>query len=242
MAISKQFLMWIKLNLPGLEKEEMFPYNLPIIKNTKEIEFHDKVTFFIGENGTGKSTILEAIAIKLGLNPEGGSKNFIFETKKTHSDLHENIILSKGAKTPKSSYFFRAETFYNLASNIEDLNIGSYYSDRESLHKLSHGEAYMSLIQNRFFKEGLYLLDEPESALSPTRQLTLLREIHELCENGSQFIIATHSPIIMAYPNSIIYCFDNGVIRNIEYEHTEHYAVTKHFIKDYKRMMNDLFQ
>jgi predicted ATPase len=239
--MKNQFLNEILINIKD-ENRESYPYNLKILNNISTISFHDKITFFVGENGSGKSTILEALVVCLGLNPEGGSKNFNFKTVDTHSELARNIKLVKGIKPIKNSYFVRAETFYNLSSNIDELGLGHYYSDNLSIHKLSHGEAFISLFENRFWSEGLYLLDEPEAALSPTRQLALLKILSDLIKDGSQFIIATHSPILMAFPDSKIYSFDNENIQNIKYENTEHYNITKYFMNNYKLMIKDLLK
>jgi predicted ATPase len=242
--IQKNFLREIKINLPKGESE--YPYNLPTVKNTKSILFNNNVTFFVGENGTGKSTLMEAIAIKLGLNPEGGSKNFTFETNKTHSNLCEYITLVRGVYRPKTSYFFRSESFYNLATNIDllDDNTGTLQEvyGGESLHGQSHGESFLSLFENRFYSNGLYILDEPEVALSPMRQLNLLKIMNDLCNAGSQFIIATHSPILMAFPNADIYSFDNQEIKQVNYEDTEHYNFTKYFLGNYKKYFKYLFE
>lgn len=212
-----------------------YPYDLEAVRALKEIELHPNVTFLIGENGTGKSTLLEAIAVAYGFNPEGGSKNFSFHTKETHSPLAEAIKLTKGVVQPKDGYFLRAESFYNVASNIDDLDqggggpllIASYGGI--SLHKQSHGESFMSLLLHRFGGKGVYILDEPEAALSPTRQLALLRRVHELVMADSQFIIATHSPILMSYPHAKILLVEEGY-REVPYEETEHVQVMKNFM------------
>jgi predicted ATPase len=217
-------------------KEQVnYPFNLEAVRALSEIELHPNVTFLVGENGSGKSTLLEAVAVAYGFNPEGGSKNFNFHTKETHSRLADDLKLSKGVIQPKDGFFLRAESFYNVASNIADLDqggggppiIGSYGG--VSLHKQSHGESFMALLLHRFGGNGLYILDEPEAALSPTRQLALLRRIHELVEADSQFIIATHSPILMSYPHAKILLVEDGY-REVPYEETEHVQVMKDFM------------
>lgn len=232
-----QFIRKIKLELDGINPKE-YPYCLKAVRELNELELHPNVTYIIGENGSGKSTLLEAIAVAFGFNPEGGSKNFNFSTEETHSVLSESLRLTKGVKKPSDGYFLRAESFYNVASNIEQLDreggfgppiIESYGGI--SLHEQSHGESFMSLLTYRFGGKGLYILDEPEAALSPTRQLALLRKLHELVMDDSQFIIATHSPIIMSYPNSTIYSLDDDY-KKIEYQETEHYRVMKDFINN----------
>lgn len=161
-----------------------YPFCLPVIRDLSGLEFHSKVTCFVGENGTGKSTILEAIATAYGFNPEGGTKNFNFSTKATHSVLYECIRLAKGIRRPKDGFFLRAESFYNVATNIDELDVTDSYGGI-SLHRQSHGEAFMSLLLNKFRGEGLYILDEPEAALSPIRQMTMLTRLHELAVQGS---------------------------------------------------------
>src|SRR5207249_3296277 len=188
-----------------------------------------KVTFFVGENGSGKSTLLEAIAIGSGLNPEGGSRNFNFATRASHSQLDQALRLAKTCRLPRDSYFLRAESFFNVASEIERLDrepggppiIGAYGG--KSLHEQSHGESFFALFRNRFRDNGLYLMDEPEAALSPKRQLEFLRLLHGYCTRGCQFVIATHSPIIMAYPDARIYLLDTEGIRASAFTETEHY-------------------
>jgi predicted ATPase len=193
----------------------------------------------VGENGSGKSTLLEAIAISWGFNAEGGSKNFNFSTQSTHSDLYKCLRLSKGTSQAKDGYFLRAESFYNVASEVKKLGVGDSYGDK-ALHDQSHGESFMSLVLNRFSGNGLYILDEPEAALSPSRQLALISRIHDLVSQNSQFIIATHSPILMAYPDSCIFVLEESGIKNIDYTETEHYQVTKEFINNYPKMLKIL--
>lgn len=218
-----------------------FPFTLPIIKNTKQIGFDKRVTFFFGENGTGKSTMLEGIAVAYGFNPEGGSKNFTFSTAKTHSDLFEHITIVKESY-PKTCFFLRAESFYNLASNIDylDENTGQILDNYGgvSLHDQSHGESFMSVFCNRFKNNGLYILDEPEAALSPMKQITLLKLISGFAKNNSQFIIASHSPILLALPDADIYSFDESRIKKIKYEETEHYIISKYFYLNRERYID----
>lgn len=224
-----------------------YPYNLEAVQALSEIELHPNVTFLVGENGTGKSTLLEAIAVAYGFNPEGGSKNFSFHTKETHSTLTESLRLVKGVVRAQDGYFLRAESFYNVASNIDDLDkgpggmplIASYGGI--SLHKQSHGESFMSLLLHRFGGKGLYVLDEPEAALSPTRQLALLRRLHELVLDDSQFIIATHSPILMSYPHAKILLVEEGYCE-VSYEETEHVQVMKDFMVCPERTLRHILQ
>jgi len=208
-----------------------------------EIRFTHDVTFFIGENGTGKSTLLEAIAVAYGFNAEGGTRNFNFSTNATHSPLYKNLTLSR-SKHAKDGFFLRAESFYNLATDIDRMDgedsfgpslIHSYGG--VSLHKQSHGESFLSLIQNRFGGNGLYILDEPEAALSPSRLLSLIASIDALVKKNSQFIIATHSPILMAFPKAMIYQLTDQGIETVEYRETDHYQLTRRFLEDPDRML-----
>jgi len=223
-----------------------YPFSLKVIKGFKQLDLHPKVTYIIGENGSGKSTLLEAIAIAYGFNPEGGTRNLSFETSASHSILHDYMRLVKGIRAPKDGFFLRAESFYNVASHIDAIDrygglgrpiIESYGG--VSLHKQSHGESFMSLMVHRFGGHGVYILDEPEAALSPTRQLAMLSRMHELIEEGSQFIIATHSPIVMGYPEAAIYLVDDGM-KQVDYEETEHYQVMKQFMNHREGMLKHL--
>ncbi|WP_426369422.1 AAA family ATPase [Pseudocolwellia sp. HL-MZ7] len=249
------YLQNVSLKLDRMMNFSSYPFNTLALKNFESIEFTEPVTFIIGENGSGKSTLIEAIATSYGFNPEGGSKNFSFDTRKSHSELHEFLRLSKSFCLPKDGFFLRAESFFNLATNIETLDKDPLDSSMylnlpkvidsfggESLHEQSHGESFMSLVVNRFFGHGLYILDEPEAALSPTRQLTLLARINQLCELQSQFIIATHSPILLAYPGAQIYQVTNSGLELTKYEDTEHYAITKSFLLNPERMLQELFK
>lgn len=238
-----QYLRSVEFKRSEIESFSIYPYCLPAIRNLSTLRFHPKVTFIVGENGTGKSTILEAIATAYGFNPEGGTKNFNFSSNDTHSDLYEHIRLIKGIIKPKDGFFLRAESFYNFATNVEDLNrespglFASYGG--HSLHEQSHGESFFAVFMNRFLGNGLYILDEPEAALSPSRQMSMLSRMHELIEQGSQFIIATHSPIIMAYPHALIYEIKKE-IQQVEYEETEHYQIMKSFMNNTDGMLKIL--
>ena len=242
------YLRSIHVKKDKIQSYEEYPFCLPVIRNLENLEFHPKVTFFVGENGTGKSTFLEAIAVAYGFNPEGGSKSFNFSSRDTHSELHDYIRVVKGIKRAKDSYFFRAESFYNLATTIDELDqeptggpriIDAY--GKRSLHEQSHGESFFAVFMNRFRGQGIYILDEPEAALSPSRQMSMLTRMDELLGTQSQFIIATHSPIIMAYPDSIIYEIrDDGTVTQVEYQQTEHYRIMKQFLNNTAGMLDIL--
>ncbi len=223
-----------------------YPFSLTAVKNLTELQLHPKVTFLVGENGTGKSTLLEAVAVAFGFNAEGGTRNFNFASRETHSCLNRYIRLIKGAIRPRDGFFFRAESFYNVASNIDDLDLAPSCSPPlkfsyggVSLHEMSHGESFFAVFLNRFGGNGLYILDEPEAALSPNRQMAMISRMHQLVNRNSQFIVATHSPIIMAYPDAFIYKVDDGYKR-VAYRETEHYQVTRAFLNDPERMLDIL--
>ncbi|CAM4036672.1 AAA family ATPase [Bacillus manliponensis] len=230
----------------ALKKEDIYsfssyPFSLPVIQSLDSLSFHPKVTYIIGENGTGKSTLLEAIAVASGFNAEGGTKNFNFSTHDSHSSLHEYLRLIKSAYKPDDGFFLRAESFYNVASYVDKVMAWDSYGGK-SLHEQSHGESFFSLFMNRFSGNGLYILDEPEAALSPMRQLSMLTRMHELVDENSQFIIATHSPILMAYPNSRIYYLEHDGMREVTLEETEHYQTMKLFFDNKDRLFHHLFQ
>lgn len=218
----------------------LYPWNIPAVRKLGKLTFHPDVTFLVGENGSGKSTVLEAIALASGFPPEGGNKNVRFQTTESTSPLHRDLRLVKSHGHPTDGYFLRAESFFNVATYLDE--IGVAYGDR-SLHHQSHGESFMTLLTQKLRGRGLYLLDEPEAALSPTRQLAALAAIHRLVRNQSQFIIATHSPILMAYPGAGILQFDESGISPVNYEETEHYAVTLDFLNHYpgriRRLLED---
>jgi predicted ATPase len=224
--------------------EQSYLSNLPLVKwllKAEKLDFKREVTFFAGENGTGKSTLIEAIAIGAGFNPEGGSKNFTFSTRQTSSDLHQYLTLSRSAHE-KDGFFLRAESFYNVATQVEDLELNLDGYGGRSLHAQSHGESFMALVQNRFRGNGIYILDEPEAALSPSRQMCLLTEIKRLVDKQSQFIIATHSPILLAYPDATIYQISGDSLQKVAYRESENYRITKQFLEQPERMLHYLFK
>lgn len=218
-----------------------YPFNIPAVRHLEEmgsLTLEKPVTFFVGENGTGKSTLIEAIAVAMGFNGEGGSRDFFFSTQDTHSELCDYLTIGKST-WPKDGFFLRAESFYNTASYLEQNSTLARYGG-VSFHEQSHGESFLALAMNRFEGNGLYILDEPESALSPQRLMSLLVVIDELVKNNSQFIIATHSPILMAYPNADILEFSEQGIHKVGYRETEHYKITKQFIDMPERMVKYL--
>lgn len=224
------------------------PFSLSLIKNLKEIRFPTQVTFFVGENGTGKSTLLEAIAYKAGFGLEGGSRNIHFTASEKNTylpaqQLAESLTLSWRRK-PKDGYFFRAESFYNVATHLDTVGWGVLDSyGGKSLHAQSHGESFFSFFSNRLGAGGFFILDEPEAALSPQRQLAFLSIIHQLCtaNPSTQFIIATHSPLLLAYPGATIYSCDGDQLETISYTETQHYQITKRFLHDPERFLHHLF-
>jgi predicted ATPase len=241
-----RYVREVQLRRDRVESFEAYPFSLPAVRNLEGIPLHPAVTFLIGENGSGKSTLMEAIAVAWGFNPEGGTKNFRFGTRASHSVLHQYIRLVKGVTRPRDGFFLRAESFFNVATEIEHLDanvdehgpltinsppVVNYYGGR-SLHEQSHGESFFALMLERFGGNGLYVLDEPEAALSPSRQLAMIARIHQLVEKRSQFIIATHSPILMAYPNAWIYQIGSGGLARAALEETEHFVVAKRFLND----------
>ena len=247
--IKNRYISNVKMATPPAA--DSYLASLPAVRclsSMGQLSFDAPVTFFVGENGTGKSTLLEAIAVSYGFNPEGGTRNFNFSTQDSHSSLYEHIQLGID-DYPKDGYFLRAESFYNLASNIDELD---QYPDRSrhiidsyggvSLHRQSHGESFLSLIHNRFGGNGLYLLDEPEAALSPSRILTLIAEVHELVQQNSQFLIATHSPMLMAYPYAKLLEFSEAGIQEVSYKDTEHYQLTRRFLEQPERYLSYLLE
>ena len=220
---------------------EVYPFTIPAVLAIPSIDFHPQVTFLVGENGSGKSTIVEGLAVRSGFCAEGGTKNFNFSTKSTESSLHKHIEVVRGPYREEMGFFLRAESFYNVATQVDELGVRGFYGGI-SLHAQSHGESFMALIENRFQPRGLFILDEPEAALSPQRQIELLRLIHDYSGNqGSQFIIATHSPILMAYPHSTIYKLNQDGLQPVEYEKTDHYLITLDFLENVNMYRKILF-
>lgn len=218
---------------------EAYPFNIPAVRELGSIDFHPNVTFFVGENGSGKSTVLEGIAVALGFGTEGGTRNVQFKTAESVSPLHDALRLARGIPKPSDGYFLRAESFFNVATYMDEVGYLEGYGNR-SLHARSHGESFMAVLLNKLRGNGIYLLDEPEAALSPGRQLAAISAIHQLVEASSQFVIATHSPILLSYPHAKIIQFDASGVSEVSYEDTEHFAVTRDFLNNYPRRIEQL--
>ncbi len=230
-----------KMSLIDSPPKDSYLNRLPVVRHLAEhgIEFHKQVTFFVGENGSGKSTLIEALAISQGFNPEGGTKNFNFSTEDSHSELCDHLRVARGVIRPRDGFFLRAESFYNVATKEEEYSRGQG-GVPQHFHEKSHGESFLALAQNSFRPNGLYLLDEPEAALSPQRQLTLLVEIDRCVREGAQFIIVTHSPILLGFPGAEILSFDDGPVHPCTYEETDSFKVTSMFINHREQVLRRL--
>ena len=232
----RNFLLDVTLQRTGDTKH---PFDIPSIAQMGTLRFGKPVTFFIGENGSGKSTLIEAIAILMRYNPEGGSRDFTFATAQTHGTLHTHLRYTRSQRRQGDGFFLRAESYFNLATEVDRLDLQDSYGGK-SLHAQSHGESFFALLEHRLRGDGLYILDEPEAALSPTRQMTMLTRLHQLVQDGCQFLIATHSPILMAYPDADIYLMGEGAPRLIDYTDTEHYRVTRQVLTRTEAMLKVL--
>lgn len=244
--MTNRFIQEIQIHWDQIQPHS-YLQSIPALRNIEHLAFSNNITFFVGENGTGKSTLLEAIAVGYGFNPEGGTLNYRFSTYDDVSELSSALSFKKGYKRPRSNYFFRAESFFNVASKAEDYCDGDrkeiYYAryGGKSLHEQSHGESFLSYFLS-FDKEGLYLMDEPKAALSPQRQLTLLIQIVKMARQGSQFLIATHSPILLGIPGAEILSFDDGELHACTYKEAGSYQVMEMFINNRELLLKRLLK
>jgi len=230
----------VVLKRDGIGDLEAYPFSIPAIRQLDELRLDPHVTLFAGENGSGKSTLVEAIAVAAGFNAEGGSRNVTVSTRPSHSVLHQHLRLVRGARRPRTGYFLRAESFFNVATYLEEIPESvAWYGGR--LHEKSHGESFISLVTNRFGPNGLYILDEPEAALSLRGNLALIRRMHDLVADGSQFIISTHSPILLGYPGATIYVLSDAGIVETRYDDTEVVELTRSFLDDRDQFLRHLF-
>lgn len=242
--IDHKFIQSVSIDWCRIEQDS-YLHGIEAVRGIESLDFEKDITFFVGENGTGKSTLIEAIAVACGFNPEGGTMNYRFSTYDDVSELSDAIRITKGYRRARSNYFFRAESFFNVASKAEDYRDVTpkelFYRryGGKALHEQSHGESFLAYFQS-FDQEGLYIMDEPEAALSPQRQLTLFIQIVKMAEKGSQFIIASHSPILLGIPGADIISFDDGRVRRCSYEETESYQVMEMFINNRERLVERL--
>lgn len=235
--MNHQFIQGIEINWDKIGQDS-YLRKIEAIRGVTRLSFEQPITFFVGENGSGKSTLLEAIAVAYGFNPEGGTKNYSFSTYDSHSELCEALRLLRGCRKAGWGYFLRAESFYNVAT--KEMDYADLMHPSERYHERSHGESFLAVAQRQLKPNGVYILDEPEAALSPQRQLTLLLEISECARSGSQFFIATHSPILLGIPEAEILTFDQGRIHSCAYEETDSYQVTEMFINNRQRLLERL--
>jgi predicted ATPase len=239
MQTKSPFIRSVEVPDPGAVDSAAFPWTLPAVAALADgLELDPHVTFLVGENGSGKSTLIEAFAVAAGLNAEGGSRNFSYSTRASHSGLSKALRLIRSERSPRTDFFLRAESFFTAATYVEELKDEQYglggdplaaYGGR-SLHEQSHGESFLALLLHRFGPEGLYFLDEPEAALSPQNCLTCLRRMHQLVDQGSQFVVATHSPILLAYPGATIYECGGAGLARVDYDDAEPVRVTRGFL------------
>ena len=236
---SNLFIQGVNIDWDKIDRHS-YLRGIEAIRDLDYLAFKKNITIFVGENGSGKSTMLEAIAVNYGFNPEGGTRNYNFSTYDSHSELCEAIRLSRGISKPGWGYFLRAESFYNVASAEEEYSRERGAPPSQHYHERSHGESFLQLVQSNFKGHSLYLLDEPEAALSPQRQLTLLLEIVNCARENSQFIMVTHSPILLGIPEAEILSFDDGQVHSISYEETDSYQITKMFIENKEQLLHNL--
>lgn len=231
-----------------IKDPDAYPFSIPALHDLDELVLDPAVTFFVGENGSGKSTLVEAIAVAAKLNPEGGSRFMRMSTHDSVSGLHRYLRLVKGTRRTRDGFFFRAESFFNVATRLEQMKSEAGGAAAlqpyggKSLHEQSHGESFIALIANRFGGDSFLVLDEPEAALSLRGQLALMRRMHDLVALGSQFVVSTHSPVLLGYPNATIYALSDTGIKRVRYEETENYELTRSFLKDRDQFLRHLFE
>lgn len=243
-GVKDAFIRSVVLKRDEVHDFEVYPFSIPAIAQLHELELDPHVTLFAGENGSGKSTLIEAIAIAAGFNPEGGSRNVTVSTRRSESVLHTHLRLVRGTRRPRTGYFLRAESFFNVATYIEDLKapgIAAAYGGTP-LHERSHGESFIALVTHRFGPNGLYILDEPEAALSLRGDLALMRRMHDLVAQGSQFIISTHSPILLGYPGAAIHLMSEDGMAETPYEQLDVVTLTRSFLDDRDQFLRHLFE
>jgi predicted ATPase len=222
---------------------DVYPFSIPAVRQLHELALDPHVTLFAGENGSGKSTLVEAIAVAAGFNAEGGSRNMTVSTRASHSVLNKRLRLVRGTHRPGTGYFLRAESFFNVATHIEEIGgVARASHGGRSLHEQSHGESFISLVANRFGPSGLYILDEPEAALSLRGNLALMRRMHDLVTQGCQFVISTHSPILLGYPGAKIYVLSENGIAETPYEKTDVVEATRSFLDNREQFLHHLFE
>lgn len=245
-SISTAFIRSVEIKRDD-NRRRSYPLNLQAFRGVRSLDLDPRMTIFVGENGSGKSTLVEAIAVAAGFNAEGGSANFNFSTQRHLPELAQYLRLVRGTLRPRTGFFLRAESFFNVATEIERLDeepsaggrIGPAYGPRP-LHEVSHGESFLSLATHRFQANGLYILDEPEAAMSPFGCLALVRRFYDLARNGSQFVIATHSPIIMAFPDAMIYVLSVTGPHRSKWEDLDHVRILREFMNHKDTVIGEL--
>lgn len=238
---AKHYLLNARIEWNRVTDRSAYPFGLPAISKIDSIEIHPEVTFLVGENGSGKSTLIEALAVAWGFNAEGGTKNHSSHSRRSHSALHEYLRFTKSPRKTGPGFFLCAESMYNIATEIDNVGYMESYGNK-SLHEQSHGESFWSLLEHKFRGNALYILDEPEAALSPSRQMSMLVRMRDLVRQNAQFIIATHSPILMAYPGARIFQVSKHGLETIAYEDTEHFQITRSFLNRHELMIEQLFE